>query len=302
MLAKAGQTYSGPEGLDTTQASQDAEAANQQLNAIGSAGGVQALVNQGQSGTAGADALSGSLINAAGRKDFDGLRARFNPSKDILDAQKAAGETAKKAKADSETNAKAWGSQAQAAKATKDEMDANNAKNDAAAKANREKPGAADPVATTPEEMQDPRYGIDKTNPQAVAKRAGEMAEFQKAMATNASDHIRSGLSDASIVSRLWEAGGGGNDPFTGAAQGLHMKTEGDKPNDSGGIGQHIWWKPGHFYVYQQMTPDQWQELRSLTPRQQGTWLDSKAEQLRSDARLKKATTSTQATGVKRSG
>lgn len=109
MLAKAGQTYTGPMGLDTTQASIDANAAQQQLNLLKDNNGIQTLVNEGgPSGSTGADALSGALIGSAGRGDFDALRAKFNPNKDISDAQAKAQKTAEDAQASSAANAEQW--------------------------------------------------------------------------------------------------------------------------------------------------------------------------------------------------
>jgi hypothetical protein len=145
MLARAKEQYSGPEGLDTADAAAKAQQAQQQLGAIGSDAGLTTLVNQGDAGgTAGADALSGVLIGTAGRPQFAGLRARFNPNKDLLAAQDAAIAQAKQARATSEANAKGWGDAAAQAGATKAEMDAVNAKNDAAA---AERRAAGGPVS-----------------------------------------------------------------------------------------------------------------------------------------------------------
>ncbi len=124
MLAKAGQQYTGPAGLDTVDATKTAQTAQQQLEALKDPNGIQALVSQRPSGSHGADALSGALIGSAGRQQFDALRAKFNPNKDLLDAQKVAVETAKKAKETSDANAKGWGANAAAAQAVKDENDA----------------------------------------------------------------------------------------------------------------------------------------------------------------------------------
>lgn len=120
LLAKAGQKYTGPEGLsgDTQkQAIGDAYLADQQLNLLGNkynkdtgTSGIQTLVNENPySGSTGSDALSGALIGAAGRQNFDALRARFNPNKDLIDAQDKAIETAADAKTQSQANADAWG-------------------------------------------------------------------------------------------------------------------------------------------------------------------------------------------------
>lgn len=118
MLAKARQQYSGPNGLDDKSAATSALAAQQQLNLLGSnrAAGISAesnlgtLINEsGPSGDDGADNLSAALVGSAGRKQFDALRAKFNPNKELADAQAAAIATAKKAKEDSTKNASEWG-------------------------------------------------------------------------------------------------------------------------------------------------------------------------------------------------
>ncbi len=107
MLANAGKSYDGPmglgiQGIEDTYAS--TLAAQQNLDAIGSQEGLQSLVG-GQEGNA---RLSGALIGNAGRKDFDALRARFNPDGDLDKAEKDAMAQATAARDTSKKNAAEW--------------------------------------------------------------------------------------------------------------------------------------------------------------------------------------------------
>lgn len=114
MMVNAGRSYSGPGGLGDINNVDDTYAATlaaeQNLDALGSEGGMQALIQrQNQQGSIGGSKLSGALIGSAGRKDFDALRARFNPEGDLEKAETEAASQATAAGEQSKANAKQWG-------------------------------------------------------------------------------------------------------------------------------------------------------------------------------------------------
>lgn len=276
MLNQAGKSYSGPEGLDTTQATKDTDAAQQNLDALKDSSGVQALVNDsGQSGTTGADRLSGALIGQAGRKDFDALRAKFNPNKELHDAQDAAVKQAADAKASSEANASAWGERANAeqarqANATQATPDAQKQRNPALDKVPAQ--GAESNIMA----------GLEN-DPEAQKQRGAEFDAFKKATQSDAGDSARDVVNATSPSQWIAEATGNRNplgDYFTSS----YHPNEG---NASGSThGDHIDWggaltTPAEsFWVYRQMDPAQWKEINSLPHNRQKEWIGKRLQQI----------------------
>ncbi len=325
MLANAWKKYSGPAGLDTEGAlTDDTLAADQQLDAITSEGGIQELVNRGgNSGSTGSDAMSGALIGAAGRQNFDALRAKFNPNKDLHDAQDKAMKTAKDAKGQSEQNASAWGKMAGAAAKTKAELDAANEANDAAAADRRGADDAAGMSAADAADkavMPDKNYqwsfdkdtpanrtaymmtGVDQGNPEAVKKRQAEIDQYMKAQEMTTQNIMDATFGDFNSVmspSTIITHATGNKDQTQKYAQDQFNK--GGTASASGSTDQnHIPWdKAGvdGFFVWRQMTPKDWAELNKL-PRQsifgndQKGWISTKARLLR-EARANKTSAPT---------
>ncbi len=313
MLAKANQKYTGPAGLEGTEdAAQKAWAAQQQLDLLGSnksagetAGSNMAtLVNEsGPSGSRGADALSGALISSAGRKDFDALRAKFNPNKELLDAQDKATATAKQAKADSETNAKAWGDAATAKGEQQKLQEDIKTKNDAAAKTGRDaaRQERASDVPATPDEANDPFYGIDKSDPEDVKQRQEELARFTKAKQSTTNDTINNAFEDFNAYFSPINVGlnaAGVRDPGQDyETKSVHPMEGADSRGQDPSVtnGRNIDWAatgPYGFYVWRNMTPDDWKTLTSKPrngPNGQGAWVMKKAAMLQEAANAKRA-------------
>ncbi len=311
MLAKAGQQYTGPEGLDDAAAAQAAEKAQQQLGALKDNNGIQALVNEsGPSGTQGADKLSASLIGQAGRGDFDALRAKFNPNKDLLDAQANAVKTAAQAKEDSAKNASAWGDAAKAKGASDAQMADVNSKNDATAKAARDA-ASQERLNTVPVDeanQGNPLAGIDASNPEEFQKRTAEIAAWNAAQKSTTNDTVNNAFEDFnSVMSPVnWATNAAGvRDP----GQDYETKNaHGGSGAASGGTnGRNIDWAaagPQGFWVFRSMTPDDWKTLNSK-PRNgangQGAWIKTKFNQLVA-AQKAKSSGSAPAVGTSRSG
>lgn len=284
MLAKAGQSYSGPAGLDTSTAATDANAAAENLDALKDSSGVQALVNQGQSGSTGADALSGSLIGAAGRHNFDALRGRFNPNKDLLDAQKTAAEQAKKAKDDSATNADAWGQQAADAQAKQDAAADKSATDSANAKT------AADAARTKalnrpppPGQEMNIMAGLEN-DPEAQKQRGAEYAQFQEATKTDAGDTVRDLVNASSPSQNVAEATGNRNplgDYFTSSYHQGHGNASGSTHGDHIPWGESTSNPQQAFFVWRQMDARQWDELNRLPHDDQKKWIANRWGQIR---------------------
>ncbi len=321
MLAKAGESYTGPQGLDTEQASVDANAAQGQLDALKDPNGIQALVNDsGQSGTRGSDALSGALIGSAGRKDFDALRGRFNPNKDINEAQDKAMKQAKEAKEQSEKNAEGWKGAAGEAQAGKDRLDAANTANDARVKSEAEARDKRMPPMSYQQQFQGQdteehrqaymMSGVDQKDPQAVVKRQAEIANYyaaQKMTAQQQMDATFGDFNSAMSPTTMIANATGNKDQTQQAAKGQY----GFLSVDGGGkaAADHIPWdKAGvdGFFVWRQMTPGDWAELSKL-PRSsifgntQAAWIQEKARRLRA-AQSPATTTGQSGAGTSRSG
>ncbi len=316
MLAKAGQSYTGPQGLDTETAAVDANAAQGQLDALKDPNGIQALVNDsGQSGTRGSDALSGALIGSAGRQDFDALRGRFNPNKDLNDAQDKAIKQAKDAKEQSEKNAEGWKGAAGEAQAGKDRLDAANTANDARVKSEAEARDKRMPDKGYQEQFggQDTEEnrqaymmnGVDKGDARAVAKRQAEIANYygaqkmttQQQMDTTFAD-FNTAFSPSAGIATL----SGNQDQTQNAAKNQY----GFLSVDGGGkaAAQHVPWdKAGvdGFFVWRQMSPSDWQEISGKPasgPNGQLAWIQEKARRLRA---AQSPSTTTGSAGTSRS-
>ncbi len=113
MQAKANGTYSGPGGLGDVagyQAAVDAaKAAQDNLDALKTPGGIQALEQQQNSaGNTGTSGFSAGLVGSAGQKGFQALRSQFNPAADTTKAETDAAAAADKAKSDSAANSSEW--------------------------------------------------------------------------------------------------------------------------------------------------------------------------------------------------
>lgn len=277
----ANRTYSGPDGLDDQQAAVDAEKAQQQLTGIGSAAGVQTLVNEGgPSGSVGADRLSGALIGRAGRKEFDALRARFNPNKELIDAQAKAVEEAKKAREESAKHQDEWSAIA----GEKGDAEAKNAEIQAARDAGAQERAAANQVShPVGSDANNKMYGVDPNNKAAVAKRQAEIDSFSKAFrATDdihnqGGDFVRDVINAGSPSQWVAEATGNRNplgDSFTekfhaggGSASG---STHGDQ----------IPWSPSDFWVWRSMTPQDWTDINRLPHERQKGWIAARKDTL----------------------
>lgn len=321
MLAQAGQKYTGPTGLDTAAATTAAQSADQQLNALSSRdpllnqGGVQALVQaNGTTGSEGASALSGSLIGAAGRQNFDALRAKFNPNKDLNDAQTAAMKTAADAKLSSDANAKGWGAAAGQAQSDQDAATAQSAKDAADKKAKTDAMDKAIPTQSYDETYGNGKggdtdqnrvnymmQGIDSSDPAAVAKRVNEIGAYSAAMGMTTQNQLDQTFADFNSVfspSSAIAQASGNKDPTQTAAQNQYGFLNADHPgnqianaNASGSTSaMHIPWDkagPDGFFVWKSMTPNDWQVLNSKPsdgPNGQQAWIKTRGQQLRSEA------------------
>lgn len=95
----AKETYTGPTSLEDMGGNEaayaDSYAADQDASALGSEGGIQALLQRkNQNLTQGGSLLDAQLSGQAGNRDFSALRARFDPSKEWQAADASARQTA----------------------------------------------------------------------------------------------------------------------------------------------------------------------------------------------------------------
>lgn len=319
VAAKAGGSYTGPGGLGDVLGSQDAydtaQRAQGGLNAMGTEGGLQALI-QGQNpqGDAGTSKLSAGLVNAAGRGDFDALRARFNPTKDLNDAATAAGATADAARTTSATNAAGWGKVQAAQQAALGKQADANAANDANAKAGRDASAAAADATPTPAapKIYEQSYGkdtpqnrqayamtgVDTSDPKAVAKRQALFDAYQKATSLTTQNQMDQSFNDFnSVMSPVnWATDAAGvRDPAHDSLQkgyggglSLDKGNQGNVNANTGSTNQDAipWNKVGMngFFVYANMSPDDWKTLNSKPqngPNGQVAWINTRAAQLR---------------------
>lgn len=289
MNTNAEGVYSGPGGLDDLEGVDGLYAstlgAQQNLDALGSDAGVSALVQQrNQFNGEGNNALSGALIGGAGRKDFDALRARFNPEADLEKAGKDAEAAAGKARADSEANAKAWGSMKDSREAM---TAAQKAKDDAARAA--EATAKAEALSRVPiSKLNDPLAGVDKSDPHAVAKAKSDYEQFRAAVQKDAADEFRTGMHALSPLTNIvgdvaksdWVT------PIEGAGNQIGQMAHGNdaaKKANGGGVytGQHIPWEfATDWPVYRSMSQTDWAALRGMNTHAQKRWIAKRRDEI----------------------
>ncbi len=261
MYAKGQGKYTGPMGLGGIEgaegAAQDALAAQNNLDALGNEEGVSALVQQQNSfGSKGGNKLSGALINSGGQRDFDALRARFNPEAGGMADDAQAQKYAKEAGAESAQNAGKW------TQLGDERIASMEAGKRAEAEAARAK-----------------RAAVDKQ-----IKEAADEANFQAATKSNAGDEANHAFNEfnkvMSPINWVTEATGT-RDP----TQDYLMKTFHPNGGAASGStsGMNIQWRQEDRAVYKQMTPEQWAELNRMTPANQRHWIDLKRHELAGD-------------------
>ncbi len=269
LLAKGEARYGGPGSIEDTSYITDpqsraiAEAQNQatyadslsseqNLGALGDEGGIQALIQeQNQLGNKGTSRFSSNLIGQAGRKDFDALRARFNPDADMTKAVTDSATQANAAEELSKKNAGEWTAagdyqgrvDAEMAKVQKrqDEIDAADAAN-----------------AATNKSWQDDFNATDKGDGRLAAKSIFEY------------------LDPINYVS--------------GGKRGVGMKFFGDTFGEDykGNISWQD--SPLDKDVYSQMDAEQWNELSGLTGVAQRNWINRRAAELKNGTGRKRGT------------
>lgn len=318
MQANADKTYTGPGGLYDAAGYQQAQNADNyaqnQLNALGSAGGVQALIQQGNpGGNASTSAFSAGLTGSAGQSQFDKLRAQFSPDKDFQKAQADAGKTAAQAKLDSAKNADDWAAMAGVQGTAEEKQKAYDQ-----AQADAKKSNAADAAAKADQRMPDKPFtetygqdtpetrqaymmqGVNQNDAAAVAKRQGEIANYTAAMQMTTQEQMQQTFNDINSVMSPsnWFANAAGiQDPTMIAAQKAFGGLSFDGQNADGSAkhstksgstsAMHIPWdKAGvdGFFVWRQMTPDDWKTLNAKPENGangQKAWIAEKARQLR---------------------
>lgn len=297
LAAKADGTYTGLGSLgDTTNignAYSAALGAQQNLDALGSEPGLQALIQeQNPQGDAGTSKLSAGLVNAAGRGDFDKLKAAFNPQANLDKAVTDSGAKADAAAALSAKNADEWARQAgikgtqeqndqalaqQKAKAAQDGLDATTK-------------ARLSQVPTDQNQMKNPLYGVDLSNPAEVKARSDEFAKYQEAMHLTDANQVDRTFDDvnAALSPISWFAGGAGKaDPIHAAGVKTYGNT-GQASQTGSTSGIPIGWDrfgPAGFWVWRSMTADDWNTLNSKPPTsitgndQQG-WIRTRLQQL----------------------
>lgn len=279
--------YEGPGGLGDVEGAEGVYAstlgAEQNLDALGSDAGVSALIQQrNQFNSEGNNALSGSLIGGAGRKDFDALRARFNPEADLMKAETDAAGAADKARTDSDANAKSWGSMRDTRAAAAEAQRLKDAEGDA--------PSAAqDTLASLPiSQLNNPMAGVDKRDPVAVAKAKADFEQFRMAIQKDAGDEFRTAMHAMSPLTNLvgdvaksdWVT------PFEGAGNQVGQMVHGNeaaKKANGGGVytGQHIPWQfETDWPVYRSMTSADWARLRGMNTHAQKRWIAQRRDDI----------------------
>lgn len=258
--------YSGPGSLDDVAGVEDVYAstlgAQQNLDALGSEEGVSALLQQqNQFNNSGNNALSGALIGISGRKDFDALRARFNPEADLMKAETDAAGLADKARTDSEANAKSWAElrdQAAIAKAAKEKAAADAAESELSEKEAKRK---------------------------KITDEADFEAKWAAAQGSNTMDEINRAFGSLnSIMSPISQVAenSGNRDPIADwGRKTLNPLVHKDAGTASGSTtGQKIWWQPHQKDVFRQMDAKQWAELNGLSPQAQQAWINQRKREL----------------------
>ena len=289
MSTNAEGMYEGPGSLDDVEGAEGVYAstlgAEENLNALGSDEGVSALVQQrNQFNSSGNNALSGSLIGGAGRKDFDALRARLNPEADLMKAEADAAGVADKARTDSEANAKSWGSMRDArAAATAAQKEKDDAAREAEAAAKR------DALTKIPiSKLNDPMAGVDKSDPDAVKAAKDQYEQFRLAVQKDAADEFRTGMHAMSPLTNLvgdvfksdWVT------PIEGTGnqigQMVHGNEDTKKANGGGTYtGQHIPWQfETDWPVYRSMSQTDWAKLRGMNTHAQKRWIAQRRDEI----------------------
>lgn len=279
--------YEGPGGLGDVEGAEGVYAstlgAEQNLDALGSDAGVSALIQQrNQFNSEGNNALSGSLIGSAGRKDFDALRARFNPEADLMKAETDAAGAADKARTDSDANAKSWGSMRDTRAAAAEAQRLKDAEGEA--------PSAAqDALASLPiSQLNNPMAGVDKRDPVAVAKAKADFEQFRMAVQKDAGDEFRTAMHAASPLTNLvgdvlksdWVT------PIEGVGNQVGQMVHGSeatKKANGGGVytGQHIPWQfETDWPVYRSMTSADWARLRGMNTHAQKRWIAQRRDDI----------------------
>lgn len=289
-LAAQGQrAYTGPGGLGDEAgiagAYDKANAAQQNLNALGAEGGVQALI-QGDNpqGNAGTSRFSAGLVGEAGRGAFDALRAHFNPQQELDAAAKASGAQSDAAKALSAKNADEWARQAGVqgtAEANAQALQQQKSQADAAALS----AASQKALSTLPPAGQESNVmaGLTPGTPE-YKQRGAELDAFNAATKTNTGDDARDVLNALSPSQGISEAIGNRN-PLGDYFTGTYHPGEGSASGST--HGDHIPWGQATsnptqaFWVYRQMTPAQWQEINSLPHNGQKEWIAKRLQQIR---------------------
>ncbi len=256
MYGEGAKEYSGPGGLGDVEGVGDTYAAtlaaDENLGLLGDDAGLQELIEERSGGNKGSSAFSSGLIGSAGRKDFDALRARFNPEGDIERAETESVAQADAARGTSKANAAEW---------------------------NR----------LGDEETARQKAATDDYDRQVAEKAAGDKkkkegaefeAKWQGAMAHDLDDTMNSNFeSFNSVMSPLTQVMGqlGMRDAIHDYGTNLLSPSSGSQ---SGGGSRKIWWQPEHKEVYRQMDDSQWSELRALPQAAQARWLDTRKREL----------------------
>lgn len=303
MQARSEAGYTGPMGLNDAagyaEAVKAAEQAQQQLGALGSTGGIQALLDRSHPEGSGTSKFSSMLAGAAGKQGFDALRARFNPNADLLKAGTEAEKQATTAKASSTANAAEW---AKAAGLQLDKETAQAAHDQQVAKESADKQSAATkarlsqvpPVKMYAGSMLEGQadannkyYGVDMNNAEEKAAREKEYALYEKAQHGDTKDDVNNAFEDMnsvmSPINWILNAGGwrdAGQDYFT---QQYHANSG---EASGGSKGRNINWSavgPAGFWVWRNMTPGDWVTLNAK-PRNgsngQGAWIAQRLQDL----------------------
>lgn len=306
LAAKANGIYTGPGGLGDVASSQaaydSAQTAQDNLNATSSSGGRQALLDQNNPGGANTSAFSSGLVGAAGAGQFDKLRAAFNPQKDLDAASTADATAAQAAGAKSTANAAGWAKAQSAQQAAYAARDADNAADDATVKSSKDAAAAAADTQMpakgyqqsfgqdTPQNRQTYMMsGVDQSNPQAVATRQAQIAQYTAAMHLTDANQVDRSFDDFnSVMSPVsWVANESGNeDPIHAAGVKTYGNT-GQASQTGSTTGIPISWDRAGvdgFWVYRSMSPADFQMLSqkpSDGPNGQLDWIQQRSRQLR---------------------
>ncbi len=288
---KAAAGYSGPQSLndtDPTLAGNVGEAASR-VNAAKTEDGLAGDIAQtygasGASGGAGG-ALNSFLLSgsAGGAGAMDDLQKQYGHLGDEYGkAESDSAKAAEKAAADTSANATKWGDVASQKRAEAD-------------KQAQLKAGIPKPVPKTQAESSNMMWGVDPKNLKDVAARKDEIAKYTMAMQMTTQEQMDQSFEDfnsvmsPTVIAQNWA---GKQDMTQKAAQdaygGLSLDGKDAKSSASGSTTKtHIPWDrfgAQGFWVWRQMTPDQWADLNSKPangPNGMQAWIATRADQLR---------------------